>query len=123
MAQHISQGKVISVVLPSCGLWTLGRGAGGWELGWKKETRDSPGGVVWGRCCFSASWAGWRLPPLRKDIPIFRPQASARGLSLLGGKSKLSFIVSLSQEMIFHFVLSELHLLSPVRPSRTSGSV
>lgn len=95
MAQHISQGEVTSVVLPSRGLWTLGRGAGGWELGWKKETRDSPGGVVRGRCCFSASWAGWRLPPLRKDIPIFRPQASALGSLPPGWEVKI-VIYSLS---------------------------
>lgn len=42
MAQHISRGEVILVVFPSCGIWTLGRGAG---RGWA-EDRDSPGGVL-----------------------------------------------------------------------------
>lgn len=64
MVQHISQGEVILVVFPSCGIWTLGRGAG---RGWAEARRP---GTVLGVCCFfSASWVGWGPPP-RRDMPI-----------------------------------------------------
>ena len=82
MVQHISQGEVILVVFPSCGIWTLGRGAG---RGWAEARRP---GTVLG--CVASSQphglGGGHLPGGTCPLSSLSPQP--QGLSvLLCGKS------------------------------------